>query len=119
MKIVSTRRKTNQQKRQLNQLNEILIDAVIGNNDNMGAAENENLEQQANGRHRDFERIVDDASQNRVIGNNTDDRIRDAVDSAVIVVQNPMQDVILTTMNDMVIPRVEMAVRLMTGSSGN
>ena len=85
----------------------------------MGVAENENLEQQANGHHRDFERIIDNASQNQVIGNNTDDRIRDAVDSAVIAVENRMHDVILTAMNDMVIPRVEMAVRSITGSSGN
>ena len=51
------------------------------------------------------------------MGSNTDDRIRNAVDSAVFVVENRMHDAILTAMNNVVIPRVEMAVRLITGSS--
>ena len=69
--------------------------------------------------HEDFERIVDSASQNQVIGGNTDDRFRNAVDSAVIAVENGMQYAILTAMNNVVIPRVEMAARSITGSSGN
>ena len=81
--------------------------------------ENEKLEPQADCRHRDFERTVDNASQNEVIGNNTDDRIKDAVDSAVITDENRRHDAILTTLNDVVIPRVEMAVRSITGSSRN
>ena len=117
--MVSTRKMKNQQKRQFSQLNETLNDFIIGNNTNMGVTENENSEQQASGRHRDFERIIDDASQNQVIGNNTDDRSRDVVDSAVIAVENLMHDAILTAMNDVVIPRVEIAVRSITGSSGN
>ena len=52
----------------------------------MGVTENESLEQQANGRHRYFERIVDNASLKQVIGNNTDGRIRDAIDSAFVAV---------------------------------
>ena len=82
-------------------------------------SENENLQQQASGCHRDFERIVDNASQNQVVGNNTDDRIIDAVDSDVIAVENRMHEAIWTAMNDMLNPRVEMAVKLNTGSSGN
>ena len=62
--------------------------------------EKKNLQQQAYGRHRNFERIVDNASQNQVIGNNTDDKLRDAVDSAVIAVENCMHDAILTATND-------------------
>ena len=57
------------------QLNETMNDFITGNNTNMGVTENENLEQQANGRHRDFEGSVDNASQNQVFGNNTDDRL--------------------------------------------
>ena len=52
-------------------------------------------------------------------GNNTDNRIKDTIDSAVIVVENRMRNAILTAMNDVVIPRVEMSVRWITGSSGN
>ena len=52
--MVSTREKRNQQKGQLSQMNEILDDSVIGNNTNMGVSGNENSEQQARGRHRDF-----------------------------------------------------------------
>ena len=85
----------------------------------MGVTENENLEQQANGRHRDLERIVDNASQNQVIGNKTDNRIRDAVNSTVIAVGKRVHDVIFTAMNDVVIPRVEIALKSITGSSGN
>ena len=113
------RKKRNQRKRQLIQLKETLNDYVIGNNSNMGETENENLEQQADDRHRYFERIVDNASQNQIIGNNTFDRIRDALDSAVIAVENRMHDAILTALNDVVIPRVEMTVRSISGSSGN
>ena len=78
-----------------------------------------NLEQRTSGHHKDFERFVDNACQNQVSGNNTDDRIRDAVDSAVIVVGNRMYDAILTAINDVVIPRVEMAVRSITASCEN
>ena len=101
--MVSTRKKKNQQKRQLSYLNETLNDFIHGSNTNMGVSETENLEQQASGRHRDFERIVDNASQNQVIGVNTDDRIIDAVNSAVIAVENRMHDAIFTGINGVVI----------------
>ena len=117
--MLSTPKKKNQHKRQLSKLNETLNDFIIGNNTNFGVSENENLEQQANGRHKDFERNVDNASQNQVIGKNSGDKIRDAANSAVIVVENRLHDAILTVMNDVVIPRVEMAVRSITGSSAN
>ena len=83
---------------------------VMGNNTNRGVSENQSIEEQASGRHRDFQRIVDTASQNKVIENKTDDRIRDAVDSAVIAVDNLMHDAILTALNDIVFPRVDLAV---------
>ena len=85
----------------------------------MNTLANETLEPQANDRCEDFERVVDSASQNQLIGSNTDDRIRDVVDTAVIAVENFMHDAILTTMNDVVIARVNMAVKSITGSSGN
>ena len=117
--MVSTRKEKIRQKRQISQLKETLKDFVFGNNTNMGVSGNGNLEEQASGHHRDFERIVDNASQNQVIGNNTDDKIRDAVDSVVIVVENRMHDAILTAINDVVIPQVEMTVRPITRTPGN
>ena len=118
-KMVSTRKKKNQQKRHFTQLNETLNDFIIGNNTNTGVSENEILEQQASGRHRYFERIVNNASQNQLRGNNTDDGIRDAVETAVIAVENRMQDAILTATKDVVFARVEMAIKSITGSSGD
>ena len=100
-------------------MNETLNVFIISNNTNMGMTENKKLEQQASGRHRNFEMIVENASENQFIGNKTDDRIRDAVDSAVMAVENRMHDAILTAVNDVVIPRVEMAVISSTGSSRN
>ena len=81
--------------------------------------DHEALESQANGHHEVFERIVDSASQNQVIGSNTDNRIRNSVNSAVFAVENRIRDANLTALNNVVIPRVEMAVWLITGSSGN
>ena len=67
-------------------------------------SKNQSIEEQASGSHRVFQRIVDTASQNQVIENKTDDKIRDAVDSAVIAVDNLMHDAILTALNDIVFP---------------
>ena len=91
---------------------------VIGNGTTVNTMGNGSLEKQANGRHEDSGGIVDSASQNQVIGSNTDDRIKNAVDSAFIAVENCMYDAILTAMNNVVVPRVDMVVRSITGSSG-
>ena len=117
VKMGSTGKKKNRKKWQLSKLNEKLND--FRKNTNMSVTENENLEQEANGCHRDSERIVDNASQNPVIGNNTVDRIRAAVDCTAIVVENRVHDVILTALKDVVIPQFEMAVRPITRSSRN
>ena len=77
------------------------------------------LEPQAKNHHGNFERIVDSASQNQFMGSNTDDKVRNAVDNIIIAVENLMHDAIITAMNYVVIPRVEMAVRSITGASGN
>ena len=100
-------------------MDETLNDFVIGNGTTVDFMRNEGSELEADGHHKNFVGIVDSASQNQVIGSNTDDRIRNAVDSAVIAVKNCLYDVIFTAMNNVVIPRVEMPVRLITGSSGN
>ena len=49
--------------------------------------------------------------------NNIDDKIRRAVHNAVLTVEKCMHDPILTAMDKEVIPRVEMAVWSITGSS--
>ena len=117
--MVSARQKKSRNRGQLNRLDENSNYFVIGNGITVNTLGNENLEPQSNGRHDDFERVLDSARQNEVIGSNTDNRIRDAVDSVVIAVKKCMHDAILTAMSNMVIPRVEMAVRSFTGSSGS
>ena len=79
--------------------------------------ENENLEQQTSGRHKKFESNTENVSQDQIVGNNTDDRIGDEVESAVIAVKNSMHDAYLTAMKDVFIPRIGMAVRSIKGSS--
>ena len=119
LKIVSTRKKEGQNKIKFSRLDETVNDFVIGNGTTVKAMGNEGLESQPNGYHEDFERSVYSASQNQVIGSNTDNRIRNPIDSAVIAVANHMHDAILTAMNNVLFPRVEMAVRSIEGSSGN
>ena len=74
MELGSTRKKKNQQRRQLSQLNETLNDFIIANGSNVNVMENETLELQTNGPHNDFERFYNSLSQNRVTKINTDDR---------------------------------------------
>ena len=47
----------------------------------LGVRENETLQQQTNGQQSDFERLVDSVSQNQVIEENIDDKIRKAGDN--------------------------------------
>ena len=115
MKLVCTRKEINQQKRQLSQLDETLNDFVIDDIINVNVSENEKLEQQTNGQPNDFERVDNNARQNQVIENNIDYQITRAISSAVTTVDNRMHDAILTTIDNVVIPRVEIAVKLITG----
>ena len=117
--MVSTRKKKCQNTRHFSRLDETLNDFVTGNITTVKTMANEALESQVNGHHEDFEKIVDSASQNQVIGIITDDKIRNAVASAVFAVENCMHDAILTAMKNVVIPWIEMAVRSITGSSGS
>ena len=79
--------------------------------------ENRNLEQQTSGHYNDSQRFVDSVNQNQVIGKNIDDKTRKTVVDAVVTVQNQMLDAILTAKDKIVTPRVEMAVRSITGSA--
>ena len=80
---------------------------------------NDTLEHQTNGLYNDSEKIICNASQDQFIENNNDEEIRGAVDNAVMTLENCMQDAIWKAMNKMVIPRVEMVVTSITGSSGH
>ena len=86
--------------------------------------EDETLQSQIDHRFINPERIVDgeiNARQNQLIvtGSNIDGIFRKVVDNAVMTVKNRMHDAILTEMDTLVLPRVEMAVRSITGSSGH
>ena len=84
--------------------------------------ENETSECQTDGLYFNPGRIVDgeiSASQSQVIVNKIDKKIRKAVDSAVRTIKNHMLDAIFAAMVNVVIPRAEMAVRPITGSSGH
>ena len=118
--MVSTRKKQHQHKKQLSQFNETLSDFVIGNNTSASAIENGTLEFQANSRLNNFGRVTErenSACHSQFGENIIDDKIGKAVDSAVMTVENWMHDAILTAMDNMVIPRVKMAVRSITESS--
>ena len=117
--MVSTRKMKGRNKKQFNPLKDTLNDFVIGNGNTVNTLEHEALESQTTGHHEHFERNIDSASQNLVIVNNFDDGIKNAVDSAVFVVENRMNHAILTAMNNVVFPRIEMAVRSITSSSEN
>ena len=51
----------------------------------------------------------------RSLKKNIENRVRKEVDSAAAVVENQVHDVILTAMDSAVMPKVESAVRSMTG----
>ena len=121
-KLVSTCKRRNQQKNQLSQLNETLNDFVIVINTNVGVMENETVEPQTDGRYNNWKRIFDDeinSCQYQVIENSMDDKIKNALYKAVMAVENRMHDTISTAMDNVVIPRIEMALRSITGLSGH
>ena len=113
--MISTRKNKHQQKKLLSQLNGPLNEFFIVN---VSVMENESLEFQTNGHCSDLERTVDSETHNQLIGNSSGDKKRKVVDSSVLSVKNHTQNAFLTTMDNVVIPRVEMAVRSITESSG-
>ena len=117
--MVSTRKEKGRNKKQFSLLDDTLNDFVIVNGTTFDSMGNEDLKSQAHGHYDDLEKIIDGASGIEVIGCITDDRIRNSVDSAVIAVRTCMHDASLTALNNVIIPRVELAVGSITGSSGN
>ena len=90
-------------------------------NANVYVIGNEELESQAGGQYSNSERSVESeisACPNLIIGNSIDDKIREALDNAVKTFKNRPHGAILTAMDNVVTPPVELAVRSITGSSG-
>ena len=104
---------------QLGQINETFNNFVIGNGTNVNAVGNDSLEHRTNVFYNDSKRIICNASQDQVIGNDIDDKISKTVDNAVVTAKNRMQNTILTAMNEIVIPLLEMAVRKIQRLSGH
>ena len=117
--MVFTRKEKNQPKKQLSQLNETLNESIIGSSTNVNAVEQQTLEQRTNDPNNDFERFNNSSRQDQVTKNNIDHKIRREIHDAVLTVKNHPYDVISTAMDKMVIPRVQTAVRLITGLTGH
>ena len=101
-------------------MNETLHDFVIGNNTNESAIENDILEPRSNKLPNNFGTITvgeNSALQDQVIDKNNGEKVRKAVDNAVMTVVNLVHDAILTAMDNMVILRVQMAPKSITESS--
>ena len=113
--MFSTPKKTNQQKNQLSQLDETLNGFAIGNCVNVSILKSENLEQLTNGRSNDFKRADKSVCQNQVIENRFDEQVTRAVSGALMTVKIRMHDASLRTIDNVVTPRVDMAVKSITG----
>ena len=99
-------------------MNETLNDFVIGSNTNVRVIGNETLE--SGGRYVIPEKEVNggtSAGQKEIKGNFIEDTIKKAVDTAILTVKNRMHGPIVTAIDIVVIARLEMAIRSITGSS--
>ena len=85
----------------------------------MNVPESETWEQQTNGHSINFERVNESARRNQVKENKNDNQITRAVSNVVMTVENCMHYAILTAVDNVVFPRAEMAVKLITGSTGH
>ena len=96
---------------------ETLNDLAIGNSVNVNVWESEKSEQQTDGQCNDSERVDISVSQNQVIENEFDYQITRAVSSAVMTVENRLHEAFLTAIDNVLIPRVEMALKSITSSA--
>ena len=118
--LVSTPKKRNSQKTKLGQLNETLDVFVVSNNTNASALGYETVGPRNNNCSNFVGRIIvgeSNESQNQVKEHNIDDRNKKSVDNRVMTVENGMIDPISTAMDNVVIPKVDIAVRSTTESS--
>ena len=119
--MISTRKKKHQNKNLLIQLNETLNDFIIGNSTNADVAENKYiLFPTSDLAHNSGESTLREngTSHSQVIEWNVADRIKKEFDETVTASENWNHDSSLTAMDNAVVPRVEMAVRAISGSSG-
>ena len=117
--MVYTRKKKNQHKSQLSQLDETLNDFANCSCVNVSSLESKNLEQLTNARSNDFKRTDNSVCQNQVKVKKLDSQITRAFSSVLMTVKTCMHVPILTNTDDVVTPRVERAVKLFTGLAGN
>ena len=115
--MVSTRKKYYRSKRQLSQLNDYLNDFIIKNNTIANAIGKETLEPQVGCSVNKFWRSKtgeNSVSQDQVLEENIASKITIEVHSNVIAVENLVHDAFLTATDNVVISRVELAVRSIT-----
>ena len=111
--------KKHQNKKLISQLKS-LNDFVNGNNANAEAAENEAVETETGYFVGNFERLTvgeNNTSHDEVVERKISDRSGKVINSVVKAVEIRVHEAIWTAMDNIVIPRVEMAVRSITGSS--
>ena len=119
--MVPTRKKKYQKKKLRNQINKSSNDFITDSNTNVDAADNGTLEPQASWFDNIFGRSTvagNNARNDQVIERKIADRFKKETENAVTGVENWVHDAILTTKDNVIKPRVEMAARPMTGSSG-
>ena len=114
--MVYTYKWKNQEKRQFIHFNKNLNDFVIGGNANIFLVENEAQESQAGCHYNNPDRNVRSvvgkitACQNQVEGDKNEARISKWARYALKTVKNRLHDAFSTTMDNVVTPRVELAV---------
>ena len=102
-------------------MNESSNDLIIVNNTNAEVAENGTVGLLASGLADNFGGFTlceDSVSHDQEIERNITERIGKEWDSAIVTVESLVYDAILTWMDNVVISRVEMAVRFITVLSG-
>ena len=120
-KIVSTRKKNHQNKKQLSLLDETLNAFIVGNNTNAGAIDRETLDPLTSGLVNDFELSTiggNSASQDHVVETNIADQIKNVVENIFMAIEKRVHDAILTAMDNLLIPRVEILLRSVIESQG-
>ena len=96
-----------------------LNDIIFGNSGIVIVSESQNLEQQTNGQSNDFERVDSNARHNQVRDDKFDNQTTTAVSGAVMTVENHTHDAVLKATKNVVVAKVEMVVKLITGSAGH
>ena len=102
-------------------MNETLNDFVISDDTNANKIGYSTFKCHINSHRNIFGRITvneNSACQNQIIENDRDEKKIKAAYSVVMTVKNWMHDAILTSMNNVLTPRIQIAVRLITESSG-